>query len=211
MYSKDFTLIPWTPFWRRWETYLGKDTRTSYDEMGRILTVTLPSRPHDFVRGRITSDTQDEIASMGCRNEITPTTNALVKTGRSAKEPDASYIPSSLPAGRSENWPSFVIEVGYSESSVKLRTDAAWWIVQSNGDVRAALTIHISPRRPAILYELHQPSVQTRRTDVRYYGQKSPRRSRLPGRTMPQWPTLPLRFRLLRCFSATLLGHKSTT
>lgn len=101
---------------------------------------------------------------MGCQDDFDGLGAARVTAGRSGKEPDASFIPCTLPAGRSEDWPTVVVEVGFSESSVKkLRADAAWWIVETNGDVNVVLAVHISPGRPDIMIERWQPVLQTGR------------------------------------------------
>jgi hypothetical protein len=59
------------------------------------------------------------------------------------KAPDASYRPRSLPAVRSSKWPSLVLEAGYPESASKLQNDASWWLRESGGDVRVAVTLKI--------------------------------------------------------------------
>jgi fermentation-respiration switch protein FrsA (DUF1100 family) len=46
-----------------------------------------------------------------------------------SKELDASFKPSYR--GK-HGWPSLVIEAGLSESLVKLRRDAAWWLTNSD-------------------------------------------------------------------------------
>ena len=59
------------------------------------------------------------------------------------RAPDASYLPRSLPTNRSAKWPSLVLEVGYSESASKLRNEASWWLSESQGDVRAVITLKV--------------------------------------------------------------------
>src|SRR5882762_10361693 len=43
------------------------------------------------------------------------------------KEGDSSYINKTIRSG-SLDWPSIIIEAGYSESTRQLRRDARWWI-----------------------------------------------------------------------------------
>lgn len=69
------------------------------------------------------------------------------------KEPDGSWIPASLPDGRTKKWPSVGLEVRYSESLARPRVDAAWWLSRSKGDVKVVLTISINVKKPQILIE----------------------------------------------------------
>ncbi|RFU30518.1 hypothetical protein B7463_g5816, partial [Scytalidium lignicola] len=43
------------------------------------------------------------------------------------------------------DWPSLVIEAGYSESLPKLRKDVEWWIGTSAGQVKIVILIKVSP------------------------------------------------------------------
>ncbi|KAH8689851.1 hypothetical protein BGW36DRAFT_432817 [Talaromyces proteolyticus] len=62
------------------------------------------------------------------------------------KRADQIYQPKRLPRHRSRHWPSLVLEVGYTEGQRKLESDINWWITQSNGDVKSAVTIAVNPR-----------------------------------------------------------------
>jgi hypothetical protein len=53
------------------------------------------------------------------------------RPGGRSKEPYIGYIPLSRQV--EDDWPSFVIEVGVSESLAMLRRDAAFWITNSDG------------------------------------------------------------------------------
>ncbi|QSS62110.1 hypothetical protein I7I51_04287 [Histoplasma capsulatum] len=59
------------------------------------------------------------------------------------KIPDTSFRPRLLPAARSDEWPSLVLEVGYSESASKLKKDASWWLTESQGEVRVVITLKV--------------------------------------------------------------------
>ncbi|KAK2742426.1 hypothetical protein FQN55_007864 [Onygenales sp. PD_40] len=75
--------------------------------------------------------------------ELRPCGGADVQGTTRTKCPDTSYRPRSLPHTRSAKWPSLVLEVGYSESASKLRSDASWWLTESRGDVRVVITMEI--------------------------------------------------------------------
>lgn len=69
------------------------------------------------------------------------------------KQPDTSYEPVDLPPGRSDDWPSLVIEAGWLETKEKLERDARWWIGASNEDVKGVITVAVQQRSRAILLE----------------------------------------------------------
>ncbi len=61
------------------------------------------------------------------------------RPGGRSKEPDIGYIPLSRQV--EDDWPSFVIEVGVSESLAMLRRDAAFWITNSDGRTRIVIVL----------------------------------------------------------------------
>ncbi|KAK2731429.1 hypothetical protein FQN55_004687 [Onygenales sp. PD_40] len=129
-------------------------SRLAYDAVSNVLIVKLVSRPHEHATHRIDLRIKEEVSSMGLRNELQYTGASRVSTDRSEKEPDGSYLPMTLPQGRTDKWPSVVIETAYSELASKLRADAAWWLLASDGDVRLVIAVNVSPRRPRIVTEL---------------------------------------------------------
>lgn len=48
-----------------------------------------------------------------------------------------------IPVGRSDEWPSMMIETGYSDGKSKFVSDACWWLTESRGDVKNVLTISV--------------------------------------------------------------------
>ena len=76
------------------------------------------------------------------------------KTSNSrSQRPDTAYRPVDLPAGRSDKWPSTVIETGYSEGKSKLAEDARWWLTESRGDVKNVLTVSVHQTKKEIVIE----------------------------------------------------------
>lgn len=57
----------------------------------------------------------------------------------SSKEADAALKPATRTGA--QDWPSFVIETGPSESLQRLRVDADWWLINGNEDVQMVLLI----------------------------------------------------------------------
>ena len=60
--------------------------------------------------------------------------------GVRSKEVDESIIPSTRSPGQ---WPSLVIEMGYSESLSHLRIEAAWWLENSQGATRMVIIFRL--------------------------------------------------------------------
>ncbi|KAJ5227773.1 hypothetical protein N7489_008481 [Penicillium chrysogenum] len=46
--------------------------------------------------------------------------------------------------GRSNDWPSVVLEVAFSESRDKLQSDITYWLRASGGDVKMVITLQIN-------------------------------------------------------------------
>lgn len=81
--------------------------------------------------------------------------------GNVHKEPDESYSPDT----RSRtDFPSFVVEVGASESLNPLRLDARLWLSNTNDLTRLVLLIKIDKDAKTLIFErwerVHQPSQQ---------------------------------------------------
>ncbi|CAK9219386.1 unnamed protein product [Sphagnum troendelagicum] len=74
------------------------------------------------------------------------------RRGGRSKEADVSYTPLSRPL-EDDAWPSLVIEAGVSESLAMLRTDAAFWITNSDGRTRIVIVLSVNRRDRQILVE----------------------------------------------------------
>jgi hypothetical protein len=95
------------------------------------------------------------------------------RRGGRSKEADIGYKPHSRPM--IDDWPSFVIEVGVSESLAMLRRDAAFWITNSDGRTRIVIVLSINRRDRQILVERWE-EVPRRRPN-----QSTANYSRIPG------------------------------
>ena len=63
--------------------------------------------------------------------------------GDRSKEGDEGLAPSSTRDAKG-SWPSFVVEVGYSQSLDSLHGAASWWLVHSSGQTRMVILIKIT-------------------------------------------------------------------
>ena len=80
--------------------------------------------------------------------ELTTTGSASWRLPRRGKEPDESWYPRSR---LFLDPPSFVIEVGHSESKAQLRMDADFWLTQTNGRTKLVLLINPNPDKSLAL------------------------------------------------------------
>jgi hypothetical protein len=71
--------------------------------------------------------------------------------GGRSKKADIGYIPCSRQV--EDDWPSFVIEAGVSESLFMLRSDAAFWITNSDGRTCIVIVLSVDRRDRRILVE----------------------------------------------------------
>jgi len=91
------------------------------------------------------------------------------RRGRRSKEADVSYTPLSRPL-EDDAWPSLVIEAGVSESLAMLRTDAAFWITNSDGRTRIVIVLSVNRRDRQILVERWEedPRIRPNRSTANY-------------------------------------------
>ena len=73
--------------------------------------------------------------------------------GTPSKEPDWSMTNANVRGLTPDDFPSIVIEVGFSESLQKLRNDARLWFSMSNNDVQIVILIAVRRRHNQIIFE----------------------------------------------------------
>ncbi|CAK9275573.1 unnamed protein product [Sphagnum jensenii] len=111
---------------------------------------------------------------LGVRTSILGTGSATFgRRGGRSKEANISYKPRSR--RMEDDWPSFVIEVGDSESLAMLRGDAAFWITNTDQRTRIVIVLSINRRDQQILVERWEevPRRRPNRSTANY--------SRIPG------------------------------
>jgi len=115
-----------------------------------------------------------KLVLLGVRTSIVATGSGRFgrPAGRS-KEADIGYKPCSR--DMEDEWPSFVIEVGVSESLAMLRRDAAFWITNRDGKTRILILLSIDRRDRQILVERWKEVPRTRPN------QSTNNYSRIPG------------------------------
>ena len=74
------------------------------------------------------------------------------KTPRVSKEGDSAFKPLSI-RPREADWPTIVLESGWSESLTRLRQDAHIWLENSGGDVKIVLLFSIGRTARTMIIE----------------------------------------------------------
>ncbi|KKZ63353.1 hypothetical protein EMCG_02354 [[Emmonsia] crescens] len=143
----------------------------SYDRINQVLVLRMPSRPHELAISAFGGFVTEKLARMGLNFfHLSNLMSTTVKTSQREKDPDTSWQPTKLPQKISSQWPTFVLEVGFSESQAQLERDVRWWLEESNGDVGIAITIGIERKTDKLLvgrWEMEASSRPTKRNSYR--------------------------------------------
>src|SRR2546423_11909860 len=89
---------------------------------------------------------------MGLRRELFRLNATTYKTPRMSKEGGSSFKPGSMRPLETD-WPTIMIESGWSESLIKLREDARRWLENSRGAIKIVLLISIGRRARTMIIE----------------------------------------------------------
>ncbi len=117
-----------------------------YDGREEILIVKLMvGVMHEGVAREFASMFDMRLFLLDVRESLLATGSARFgRLGGRSKEADVGYKPRSR--RMEDEWPSFVIEVGVSESLAMLRRDAAFWITNSDGRTRIVIVLSVNRR-----------------------------------------------------------------
>jgi len=124
-----------------------------YDEREEVLIVKIMvGVMHEGVAREFALMFDLKLALLDVRASLPATGSARFgRRGGRSKEADVGYKPRSR--RMEDKWPSFVIEVGVSESLAMLRRDAAFWITNSDGRTRIVIVLSVNRRDWRILVE----------------------------------------------------------
>ncbi|KAK9372187.1 uncharacterized protein V1513DRAFT_263857 [Lipomyces chichibuensis] len=97
--------------------------------------------PHEMARWIFAEIFLEERARLGLpRNIFVPTGSGRYQFSNGlSKEPDTSYVPETREGPG--DFPSFVVEVGVSQSLLQLRQDARLWLQKTSGETKVILLI----------------------------------------------------------------------
>jgi hypothetical protein len=110
----------------RQRTKSRKHTRMTHYTDTRELIIKLPTAKHETAHISFARKVNRKLEGMGLPEDSLYGLGATTFYGpSSSKERDSAYKPLCRPGEK--DWPTFVIEAGYSEPLAKLRDNAEWW------------------------------------------------------------------------------------
>ncbi|KAJ5994947.1 hypothetical protein N7481_001924 [Penicillium waksmanii] len=124
-----------------------KYSRLLYNTETRILIAkVMPNPAHELAIRSFDLLIFLELRAMNVHNDVLPFGSTTVTVGNWKKEADCCWAPASTNAR-----PSFVMEVGLSESARRLALDARGWLETPSSSVKLVVTISIKPNTPEIV------------------------------------------------------------
>lgn len=158
-FTRDFDIVKHKSSWHLVDSY--------YIPAEILLIKMSTSKHHERVHIELSNLMNLKLCKMnGANLGLDSTGSAIIPGPTRKKKADQEFAPLNLPPGRASTWPTMVMEAGYSESKSKLQSDAEWWIKESKGDVKAAITISLHRTKPEIVFHKWEP-VDTGRTNTR--------------------------------------------
>ncbi|KAL3459765.1 hypothetical protein BJX64DRAFT_278988 [Aspergillus heterothallicus] len=126
----------------------------AYDNTLELLLINImKSKAHEIAGHAFGDLIKEAILDMGMRRSLVALGGPTLSATNGAKEPDNAWKPTSLPRGRSEDWPTVVLEVAYSETQSKLRSDVRYWLREPEEQVKTVLTCRIAQNEPRLTIE----------------------------------------------------------
>ncbi|KAG0133094.1 hypothetical protein HOY82DRAFT_605166 [Tuber indicum] len=110
----------------------------------------MPGIPHEAVTNLFTITIANKIQAIpghSILSFIVIGSGRFRARGGKSKEPDSGIRPATR---KSDEFPSLVLEVGYSQTMRALRCDARWWLLNSNMRTKMVLIMKLS-RNPVLL------------------------------------------------------------
>lgn len=132
---------------------LGHCVQITYFWHERVMIVKLPSVLHELGHVEFGKELTHELTLMGVPIHNFVGTGSGKMVGRdSSKEGDSSFKPRRV-RRRENDWPTIVVEAGYSPNLRSLRNAARWWLYNSNDDVKIVILISICARTKQLIVE----------------------------------------------------------
>ncbi len=129
--------------------------KITYFKQEELLIVKyMPSAFHETTSEVFDAYMKTKLASMEVNflTDYIPRGSTRYYGARLSKEANKSYVP--IPTRRgTDDWPTIVLEVGYSESLAQLRQDARLWIIESGGEMNIAVIISLNTRTSSMVIE----------------------------------------------------------
>jgi hypothetical protein len=126
---------------------------THYTDTDLLIIKLMLSQAHETAHLELAGEFFAKVLSMGIpKREIICTGATRQEGNSSSKEGDSAFKPRPFRVKQTD-WPTIVFEAGLSKLLGRLRIDAAWWLMNSNGDVNIVVVISLQKAQSRIQIE----------------------------------------------------------
>ncbi|KAG0134918.1 hypothetical protein HOY82DRAFT_480722 [Tuber indicum] len=115
----------------------------------------MPGSTHEIVSRRFMTKLHDKICAIPGHTEYSydPVGSTRFSvSGKRSKEGDEGLKPADT-RPHEEDWPSLMVEVGYSQTLLSLQECAHWWLTESRGQTRMVILIQVGKDPKSIRLE----------------------------------------------------------
>lgn len=145
-FTRDFNICHHKPSWHLFDTY--------FPHSQQLLIRASTFTDHERAQAGLVNIMLTKLAAMdGANMSLDWTGSAEIHAPSCIKKADQIFAPRDVPHGRSDVWPTLIIQSGFIESKLKLQADAKWWITESRGDVKTVLVICVHRREAKIIIQ----------------------------------------------------------
>lgn len=113
--------------------------RLDYSPSLETLILKMPSRPQEEAAGKFEAMLTALATQLKVNRRISCVGATKIKGDDPKKQADRAW----MPVRQEGQFPTVVLEVGYSGSSAKLERDITWWLHESRGQMKMGITIDI--------------------------------------------------------------------
>ncbi|KAJ5801088.1 uncharacterized protein N7518_003156 [Penicillium psychrosexuale] len=131
---------------------LSSPNRYSFDLAANLLLVKMVTIIHSDIGQFVNLALTRVITQMGLAACVRFYAGATIREEGRGKEGDQGWGPLPAPQGFPDK-PTVTLEVGVSESHMKLRGDVEWWLHPAKGNVNTTVTIKVDRMRPRLMID----------------------------------------------------------
>lgn len=131
---------------------LSRLNRYSFDLAANLLLVKMVTIIHSDIGQFVNLALTRVITQMGLAACVRFYAGATISEEGCGKEGDQGWGPLPVPGGF-PNKPTVTLEVGVSESHIKLWRDVEWWLHPAKGNVNTTVTIEVDRKRPRLMID----------------------------------------------------------
>jgi hypothetical protein len=131
---------------------LSRPNRYSFDLAANLLLVKMVTIIHSDIGQFVNLALTRVITQMGLAANVRFYAGATIREEGCGKEADQGWGPLPVPQGFLDK-PTVTLEVGVSESHIKLRRDVEWWLHPARGNVNTTITIKVDRKRHRLMID----------------------------------------------------------